>query len=70
MIQSDMALAEIWYQHIYDYFAGRTFPYSKDNDSSGLIHKNFGEFLRVVRLASLNTYKPSLDRLKSRKRIQ
>jgi len=47
-LQSSLTQAEIWYQHIYDYFSGKTSPYDEQFKSPGMIYQNYLQFLRIV----------------------
>jgi len=39
---------EIWYQHVYDYFSGKTPPYDNNGTSQGMIYQNYMQFIRIV----------------------
>lgn len=47
-MERDDDAKETWFQHVYDYFAGKTRIENFEKKSNGMIYNNFAQFMRLV----------------------
>jgi len=60
ILNSSLTQTEIWYQHVFDYFSGKTPPHDNNGSSQGMIYQNFIQFIRVTQLDKEKGVQPEL----------